>query len=220
MSERICLDRRHLVAAGAAAALLPAMVHAQGKGGAPVELRDFRPVTPPQKVDGPKIEVLEFFQYSCPHCFSCNTDLERWKKTLPADVEFKRVSINWDNATLNHTKTYYTLELMNRLDVHEKFFSAIHTGRRRMLDAGEIADFMANNGIDKAKWNETFNSFAVNSRSNRAGQIWRAYKIDGTPAMAVDGKFMTAPSMVGSREGTLPVLDFLIARARTESGRK
>ena len=79
---------------------------------------------------------------------------------------------------------------------------------------------MSNNGIDGARWNETFNSFGVNSRVSRAGQTWRAYKIDGTPAMAVDGKFITSPSMVNSREGALAVLDFLIARARTERGRK
>jgi thiol:disulfide interchange protein DsbA len=213
MSHHLPIDRRHFVAA---AALLPVLAHAQSKGGQPVELRDYRPVNPPQATEGGKIEVLEFFQYSCPHCFSFNGDLERWKKTLPADVEFKRISINWDNATLNHTKTYYALEQLNRLDVHEKMFSAIHNGRRRMLDAGEIADFMANNGIDKGKWNDAFNSFTVNTRVSRAGQTWRAYKIDGTPAMAVGGRFMTAPSMVGSREGTLPVLDFLIARVRSE----
>jgi protein dithiol oxidoreductase (disulfide-forming) len=213
MSHRTLLDRRHFVAV---AALLPLVVQAQGKGGQPVELRDYRPVNPPQPTEGSKIEVLEFFQYSCPHCYAFNADLERWKKTLPADVEFKRVAINWDGATLNHTKTYYALEQLNRLDIHEKFFSAIHNGRRRMLDVAEIADFMANNGIDKARWTENFNSFTVNTRSSRAGQIWRAYKIDGTPAMAVGGRFVTAPSMVGSREGTTAVLDFLIARVRSE----
>ena len=213
MPHRTFIDRRHFVAA---AALLPVLAHAQGKGGQPVELRDYRLVNPPQPNEGGKIEVLEFFQYSCPHCYAFNGDLERWKKTLPADVEFKRISINWDNATLNHTKMYYALEQMNRLDVHEKVFSAIHNGRRRMLDPNEIAQFMANNGIETAKWNENFNSFTVNTRVSRAGQTWRAYKIDGTPAMAVGGRFMTAPSMVGSREGTLPVLDFLIARARSE----
>ena len=217
MSHRTQIDRRHFVAA---AVLLPAFgagtVQAQGRGGPPVELRDYRPVTPPQPTEGGKIEVLEFFQYSCPHCYAFNSDLERWKKTLPADVEFKRISINWDNGTLNHTKMYYALEQMNRLDVHEKVFSAIHNGRRRMLDPNEIAEFMANNGIDKAAWTSNFNSFTVNTKVSRAGQTWRAYKIDGTPAMAVGGRFMTAPSMVGTREGTLQVLDFLIARARKE----
>jgi thiol:disulfide interchange protein DsbA len=213
MHHRPSLHRRQLVAA---AALLPALAHGQGKAGQPVELRDYRPINPPQPTEGSKIEVLEFFQYSCPHCYAFNADLELWKKTLPADVEFKRISINWDNSTLNHTKMYYALEQLNRLDVHEKVFSAIHNGRRRMLDANEIAEFMANNGIDKAKWTENFNSFSVNTRVSRAGQTWRAYKVDGTPAMAVGGRFFTAPSMVGSRQGTLPVLDFLIARVRTE----
>lgn len=217
MSKPIRLDRRHLIAAALA---LPLVAQAQGKGGQPVELRDYRPVMPAQRVDGNRIEVLEFFQYGCPHCFAFNGDLERWKKTLPADVEFKRISINWNEDTINHTRMYYALEALNRLDVHEKVFSAIHNARRRLLDPKEIAEFMANNGIDNARWTETFTSFGVNSRVSRAGQVWRAYKIDGTPAMAVDGKFVTSPSMVSSREGTLAVLDFLIARARAERGRK
>jgi thiol:disulfide interchange protein DsbA len=217
MSKPIRLDRRHLIAATLA---LPLVAHAQGKGAQPVELRDYRPVLPAQRVDGNRIEVLEFFQYSCRHCFAFNPDLERWKKTLPADVEFKRISINWNEETVNHTRMYYALEALNRLDVHEKVFSALHNTRRSLLDPKEIAAFMANNGIDSARWNETFASFGVNSRVSRAGQIWRAYKIDGTPAMAVDGKFITSPSMVSSREGTLAVLDFLLARARTERGRK
>jgi thiol:disulfide interchange protein DsbA len=217
MSTPIRLDRRHLIAATLA---LPLVARAQGKGGQPVELRDYRPVMPAQRVDGNRIEVLEFFQYGCGHCFAFNGDLERWKKTLPADVEFKRISINWSEETVNHTRMYYALEALGRLDVHEKVFSAIHNGRRNLLDPREIAAFMANNGIDGARWNETFTSFGVNSRVSRAGQVWRAYKIDGTPTMAVDGKFITSPSMVKSREGTLAVLDFLIARARTERGRK
>jgi len=213
MPHRFRIDRRQLVAS---AALLPVIAFAQGKGGQPVEMRDYRPIKPAIPVDGAKIEVLEFFQYSCPHCYSFNADLERWKKSLPADVDYKRISINWDNSTLNHTKTYYTLEVLDRLDVHDRFFAAIHNNRRRMLDPKEITEFMVANGIDATKWNDNFNSFSVNTRVSRAGQSWRAYKVDGTPAMAVDGRYFTAPSMVGSREGTLAVLDFLIAKARSE----
>jgi thiol:disulfide interchange protein DsbA len=47
-------------------------------------------------------------------------------------------------------------------------------------------------------------------------QTWRAYKIDGTPAMACDGRFVTSPSMVGSRTGSLAVMDYLIERSRKE----
>ena len=79
---------------------------------------------------------------------------------------------------------------------------------------------MAANGIDRKQWLDTYNSFSVAARPIAPGQIWRAYKIDGTPVVAVDGKFTTAPSMVGSREGSLIVLDYLVQRARAEKSKK
>jgi thiol:disulfide interchange protein DsbA len=104
--------------------------------------------------------------------------------------------------------------------LHVKVFRAVQVDRRPLLKTDEIADFMAANGIDRKQWLDTFNSFAVGTRASRAGQVWKAFKVDGTPAMAIDGKFMTAPHMVGSREGSLPVMDYLIQRARAERGGK
>ncbi|MCS7101954.1 MAG: thiol:disulfide interchange protein DsbA/DsbL, partial [Burkholderiaceae bacterium] len=114
----------------------------------PAEGTDYRIVSPPQPVDtGAKIEVLEFFQYGCPHCYAFNPELEGWRKKLPADVEYRRLPVNWDNATLNHTKLYYALEALNRLnDLHDKVFAAIHVQKKRLLDVNEIADFMAASG--------------------------------------------------------------------------
>ncbi len=206
--------RRRTVTALAAIALLPAIRHAFAQGQPPAA--PFRVVQPPHPVDGAKIEVLEFFQYGCPHCYSFSPDLESWRKKQ-TDIDYKRVHINWNNETLPHTKLYYTLEQMGRIaDVHDKVFAAIHTNKKKLLDTNEIADLMAANGIDRKKWLDSFNSFSVATSANRATQTWRAYRIDGTPAVAVDGKFITAPSMVGSREATLTVMDSLLKRARTE----
>lgn len=209
------LDRRRLLAIGA---MLPLVARAQTR--APAEGTEFKLVQPPQAVEtGNKIEVLEFFQYSCPHCFAFNPDLDAWRKKLPPDVEYKRVHINWDNSTLAHTKIYYALEQLGRVnEVHEKVFTAIHLNKKRMLDPEEIADLMAANGIDRKQWLEVFNSFSIATKANKAGQIWRAYKIDGTPTLACDGRFLTSPSIVGSRSGSLAVMDSLIQRERKERG--
>jgi thiol:disulfide interchange protein DsbA len=180
-------------------------------------------VKPAQPVDtGNKIEVLEFFQYSCPHCASFDVDLEPWRKTLAADVAYRRLPVAFNAATTNHTKIYYSLQQLNKVDaLHRKVFDAYHGQRRRLLDANEIADFMAANGIDRKLWLDTFNSFGVATQTSRAAQVWAAYKLEGTPAVAIDGKWMTAPSMVGSRAATLPVMDYLIGLARKErAGRK
>jgi len=199
-----------------AAALVPAMsiTHAQPK--APVAGKDYREVKPAQPVDtGNKIEVLEFFQYTCPHCASFDPDLTEWRKKMPADVEYRRLPVAFDASTLNHSKTYYALVQLNKAEeLHKKVFAAIHGARKRLLDPNEIADFMAANGIDRKAWLDAFNSFSVATQASRAAQVWAAYKLEGTPAVAIDGKFMTAPSMVGSRPGTLPVMDYLVDLAR------
>lgn len=218
-------DRRTVLAALAAA---PAAVWAQPKGRPhPQDGIDYRTLSTPQPVeDGPKVEVLEFFQYTCPHCYTFLPDVERWAKRRADDIVLRRIAINWDNATVNHTKTYYALEQLGLVEkLHEKFFREIHVVRasldrrnpKRFVTAPEdIADFMAANGVDRGQWLNAFNSFAVNTRVSRAGQVWRAYQIDGTPAVGIGGRFVTAPSMVGSREGALAVMDFLVAQAQRE----
>ena len=181
------------------------------------EMKDFRPVTPPQPTEGNKIEVLEFFQYSCPHCMSYDPTLQGWRKTLPADVEYRRIPISWDDKSVPHVRLYYTLEALGKTnELHSKVFEAIQTKRMPLLKPEEIADFMATQGIDRKQWLDAYNSFSIGARTNRAGQVWRAYKVDGTPSMAIDGKYVTSPSMVRSAEGSLQVMDSLIQRARSE----
>jgi thiol:disulfide interchange protein DsbA len=184
--------------------------------------KDYALLKPNLPVDtGNKIEVLEFFQYSCPHCAAYDPFLQTWRKKLPPDVEYRRIPIAWNDSTLPHVRIYYTLEALGKLDaLHAKVFVAVQQNKQPLLKPDEIADFMAANGIDRKQWLDSYNSFAVATRTTRAGQIWRTYRIEGTPAMAVDGRFTTAPSMVGTREGSLLVLDFLIDRARSERTKK
>jgi thiol:disulfide interchange protein DsbA len=216
------LSRRTLLIASVATATAPLLAHAQPAARAPQELKDYTVLKTPVPVESSgKIEVLEFFQYSCPHCASFDPYLATWRKKLPSDVEYKRIPIAWDNSTLPHVRIYYTLEALGKLpELHEKVYAAIQKNRQPMINPDQIADFMAANGIDRKQWLDTYNSFSVAARANRAGQIWRAYKIDGTPMTAVDGRFLTAPSMVGTREGTLAVLDYLVQRSRSERAKK
>jgi thiol:disulfide interchange protein DsbA len=216
------LSRRSLLIVSVATAATPLLARAQPAARAPQEVKDYTVLRTPVPVEsGAKIEVLEFFQYSCPHCATFEPYLAAWKKKLPSDVDYRRIPIAWDNSTMPHVRIYYTLEALGKLpDMHEKVFAAIQKNRQPMLNPDAIADFMAANGIDRKQWLDTYNSFSVAARANRAGQVWRAYKVDGTPMMAVDGRFMTAPSMVGTREGTLAVLDYLVQRSRAERTKK
>lgn len=150
-----------------------------------------------------KIEVLEFFAYSCPHCNTIEPMVQKWAKTLPENVVLKPVPVAFNASMADLQKLYYSLESLNRLDLHPAVFKAIHTERKRIYDAKAIIDWVADQGVDRKAFEEVFNSFGVKSKIMRADELAKAYKIEGTPSIAVGGKYVTSPTMTNSYEATI-----------------
>src|SRR6476619_1843101 len=91
------MNRREFSAAtagalGAVALGLPGLALAQRKFDAG---KDYKVLDKRVPVDaGPgKIEVTEFFRYSCPHCNAFEPKLVAWSKRLPPDVVLRRVPV-------------------------------------------------------------------------------------------------------------------------------
>lgn len=190
--------------------------------------RDYRTLATPQPVtSGPRIEVLEFFYYGCPHCSNLQAPLGAWLKRKPADVEFKRTPAVFQESWLPLTKAYFTIEALALVDkLHHDVFSAIHEKKVRLQDPKVLFDWVAAQGVDRQKFMDTYNSFAVQSRSQRAKEVTANYDIPGTPAVIVDGKYLTAPSLTLNPDNSInydryfKVLDEVIALARkTRSGK-
>jgi len=210
------MDRRRFtfrLTVAAAAASLPLASRAQG---APVEGRDYaRLATPlPMPATG-KVEVVEFFGYWCPHCNSFEPTLEAWVRKLPADVAFHRVPVAFSAPQEPYAKIFFTLEAMGLLEqMHRKVFAAIHVQHQHLDKESEILAFMTANGVDAAKFNETYKSFTVASKFKQARQLADAYRIDGVPTLGIQGRFFTSPSLAGGADQALRVADQLIQRAR------
>jgi protein dithiol oxidoreductase (disulfide-forming) len=179
----------------------------------------FEVLSPPQPVEANgKIEVIEFFWYGCPHCYALEPAVNAWVKKAPKDVTFKRVpavpSEQWGVLAY----MYYTLEAMGLLEQnHAKVFDAIHKDGKNLNNRKMRDEWLAKNGIDVAKFAEVEKSFAVNSKVKRAAQMTAAYKVDGVPRVFVNGKYWTAPELVG-QERMFETVDQMIAMARKESG--
>jgi len=197
--------------------ILACAAHAQN---VPVEGVDYLELKPPQPTESSgKIEVVEFFWYRCPHCYSLEPDLESWVKRLPRDAQFKRVPgiLNEDWAI--DARIFYALESLGEVErLHKPLFDAIHQqgGVRLRGDAFAkwVADWLAKQKVDMAKYDATFRSFTVESRLRRAAQMSRAYRLDGVPALAVQGRYIVIAST--SRQAMLATADFLIGEARKQ----
>jgi thiol:disulfide interchange protein DsbA len=178
-----------------------------------VKLNTPAPVTVPE---GKKIEVVEFFWYECPHCNAFELPLEAWVKKLPADVAFRQVPVGFTARHQVTQRLFYALQEMGQLQaLHRRVFAAVHVQGRRMGTESEVMAWMKEQGVDMARFTDLYKSFQVNTMSTKARQLSDAYKIDGVPALGVQGRFWTAASLAGSHERALAVADFLIQRSRS-----
>lgn len=206
-------------------ALFGALVFAGSLGVAQAQQagKDYAPLKRPQPTEsGNKIEVLEFFSYACPHCFEFEPHLESWEKTLPPDVVFKRVPVSFGRdswALLG--RIYLTLDTLGLAEkLAGNVFKAVHMDRVDFGNEVTRNDWMKKNGVDPARFADTFKSFAVQSRLQRATQSAAAYDIQGVPTIIIDGKYQTGPAMTQSFESSLQVANQLIAKARAERAGK
>ncbi|HAT39557.1 thiol:disulfide interchange protein DsbA/DsbL [Polynucleobacter necessarius] len=161
------------------------------------------------------VEVIEFFWYGCPHCYDFEPELSAWVKRQPKDVVFRRVPVAFRDDFMPHSQLFYALEAMGKGDaLNEKVMYAMHKENKRLLNEKEIADWIASQGIDRNSFLATYRSFAVVSKARAAKQIAEAYRIDGAPTIVMQGKYLTSPSIAGTKAKSITVMDYLEDKIR------
>ena len=173
--------------------------------------------TQPTSSSPDQVEVAEIFWYGCPHCYTFDPYLENWKETLAEDVNFIRIPAVWNNVLQTHAKVYFTAELLDVIDdVHTPIFREIHVNRNMLTETNALVDFFAQYGVMPDEFNQTFESFAVFTRMQRADELSRRYRISSVPTVVVNGKYVTNATMAGDYPDLLRLVDELVAMERAE----
>ena len=208
--------RQFALAAAALPGLLTLPAYAQsdkpsGKGY--VELKQAAPVDAPSG----KIEVIEFFSYVCPHCMHFEPIFDNWRKNAPKDVMAHQVHVGFQKSFEPLQRLFYALEALDQADAMQiKVFEAIQTQRKRLDKPEVLFPWIAEQGLDRVKFEATYKSFGVDSKLRRAVQLQDAYNVQATPSMGIAGRFYTDPDpeIAGGFEPMLKVVDDLVARVR------
>ena len=204
-------------ALAASAAALPVATPAFAQARQFKEGKDYAKLAKPAPVDASagKVEVIEFFWYSCPHCNAFEPSLEAWIKAAPKDLQIRRVPVAFNASFVPQQKLYFALEGMNKLpELHAKVFRAVHVERLPLNKDELIFEWIGKQGVDVAKFKESYNSFGVSNQVRKSSQLQEAYGVEGVPSMGVAGRYYTDGTMAGNMQSVLQVVDYLVGVAR------
>lgn len=180
--------------------------------------RDYTVVATPATVEKPgMIEVRDFFWYGCGHCYTLHPLLSNWEKTKPADVNFVKTPAAMNPVWEQNARGFYAVQMMGKLTpaLHDQLFRTIHGSNQRLFDQKLLATFYKGQGIDETRFNSLFNSFAVTAKVNQSKALATRYKLDGVPAVVVNGKYIVR----GTDQKTINVVNFLVQKERAALSR-
>lgn len=175
-----------------------------------------RAVQPP--ANPAKIEVMEVFAYSCPHCYSFEPALKKWLAKKPGDVEFVRVPHTLGQpANQARNRAFYAAQMLGVVDTfHAALFDAIHRDRRNIATPAELRELAVKAGVKGEDFDGAVNGFAADAGFRRGEQAVQALGITSVPTLVVEGRYFVSPNIAGGFEGMLKVTDFLVEQARKE----
>mgnify|MGYP003594517200 CR=1 FL=1 len=178
--------------------------------------RDVVPLSPPQPVENDgKVEVLEFFAYGCIHCAHLEPKLNEWAARQAPDVKVKRIPAAFAVRGIDSIPLFYTLEAMGLQEkLHQKIFDAANVENVILGNPATLNKWLEKQGVDPKKYEDMQKSFSVQNKINRARNLTATYKINATPMLVVDGRYLL--EQTGSTERMLANADQLIEQTRAK----
>jgi thiol:disulfide interchange protein DsbA len=175
----------------------------------------------PTQASGKQVEVIEFFMYHCPVCNTLEPAFEEWVRKQGDNIVLRRVHMPYTGPNDPEAHLYLTLEAMGKSEeLAPKVFHARHVEHMKLTDEA-ILEWVGKNGLDKARFLETWNSFGVTTKLRRLQHVLDTYKIESVPTIVIDGKYVTSPGQMYNAgvpqeeifKAALQVADALVAKA-------
>jgi len=165
--------------------------------------------------DKGKIEVAEFFWFGCPFCNAFEPVLKAWYARQPSDIVLRKVHPIPNPGWLPHAQLHASLMTLGiATELSDQIYASIHQQGYLLEEPKDAIELAVGLGVDRARFMTAFNSPQTKDTMAKAQEMAKFFKLDGVPALVVNGRWYTSPTMAGSRERAIQVLDYLIDKER------
>ncbi len=180
-------------------------------GGEFVEDEHYQLLEKPRRIRSDKIEVMEFFSYSCVHCYNFDPDLTAWAEKNKDIVTLVRTPAVPSDYWRLLGRGYYTMEQLGiTREHHMPFFRAIHDTGQTFNSPERLFDYFERAGVEG--YETAFHSPTVANQVARADQMNKRLQISTVPSLVVQGKYLVKTSRTIGPQRMLVVMDYLVQK--------
>lgn len=218
--------RNFLLAAGA---IVGSAVLLNVASAPPDTARPYLVLDGPTPPPGP-VEVIEFFWYSCPHCYHFEPALREWVARQGDGIVFRRVAVGMHPQQLAQQRMFYVMQALEMGEpASRQLFRQIHESKQALDTKAALAGFAAAAGVAPQRFDAAWRSAAVQQQVDAATRLHVAMKVASVPTVVIGGRYLTSPAMLSAtmpmwgqtaamgHAATLKTMDTLLARARQDS---
>ncbi|WP_392562910.1 thiol:disulfide interchange protein DsbA/DsbL [Orbus sturtevantii] len=139
-----------------------------------------------------QVEVIEFFSYGCPYCYTLEPQINAWLSQKPDNVNFTRVAIPRKGKWVEYARLFYALEMISHQEQERMtplIYAAIHDQGLNFGNINEIFDWAESENVDRALLEKFYNSQDVTEKLSQAVTLAQAYNLQYVPSIYIDGKY-------------------------------
>ena len=164
-----------------------------------------------------KVEVIEMMWLGCPHCYTLEPTMLKYKKDHPDYVEFQQVPAVLNPSWAADADTYYLAEVLDpkgEKDLVTKIFQAIHEQKRRLRNPSAVNRFFVQLGYSEDEIAKAKESMLFRIKIKRAQEISASSQAQSVPTVIINGKYRTSPYTAGSEEKLMKIIDMLTRKEK------
>ncbi|WP_114241585.1 thiol:disulfide interchange protein DsbA/DsbL [Dyella sp. C9] len=197
-----------------------------------VEGKNYYRIDPvqPKLTNTDKVEVVEVFSYGCPACNQFHPVMNKLVQELPSNAVMAYLPAsfmpqeNWPMLQ----RAYLTAQALGVADkANDAMYdavwktnelSAMAPGGRGLKPSSALpslddaAKVYAKFGADPKEFAAVANSFTINTKVKRSDELVKAYGVEGTPTIIIDGKYRLDRGSAGGDEQTIELVKWLVSK--------
>ena len=162
-----------------------------------------------------KIEVVEFFMFSCEHCLIFEPILQAWEQRLPKDVVLRRIPVALGAIGKRYARIFYTAQALDvGAQIQAATFDALQRQKQVLRSDDEVRAFFVDKGIKAEAFDQAFYSPEVESQMTQGVLLAQLYGITTVPSIGVDGRFRLSAQQSRTYQRFLRITDYLVNTSR------